>query len=572
MMKSGVIVRMRFLLGSILLIAFLLWSKLFLVQIVHSNLYRQEADGQYVTDKSQVYDRGTIFFTKKDGTVISSATLRSGYTLAINPTLITDIDGVYSKLSAVTPIDKDTFYLRAGKKNDPYEEIQKRLDEETGKKLKELNIKGVILAPEKWRFYPGGELASQTLGFVGYKDDVLSGRYGLERYYNDILRRGNDKLYVNFFAEVFSNVSDLLKSNGKNNREGDVITTIEPSVQNMLEEEMKGIQDKWHADSVGGIIIDPTTGEVYALGSVPTFDPNSYNTVKDDAVFVNPLVEDVYEMGSTVKPLTMAIGLDTGAVTAKTTYDDKGFVMLDGARLNNYDFRGRGVVPMQEVLNQSLNTGVVFVMQKTGKEVFRDYMYKFGMAEPSGVDLPNDVKPLAANLKSPRMVEYGTAAFGQGINVTPFTMVRALSVLANGGTLITPHVVKKIDYVFGLSQDIKPEKGPQVIKPETSKEITRMLVQVVDTALLKGTVKMDHYSIAVKTGTAQIADPKTGKYYTDRYLHSFFGYFPASNPKFLVFLYAVNPKDVKYASETLTYPFMDITKFMINYYDIPPDR
>jgi cell division protein FtsI/penicillin-binding protein 2 len=245
--------------------------------------------------------------------------------------------------------------------------------------------------------------------------------------------------------------------------------------------------------------------------------------------------------------------------------------MLDGARLNNYDFRGRGVVPMQEVLNQSLNTGVVFVMEKMGKDVFSKYMHEFGMAEPSHVDLPNDVRPIE-NLDSPRMVEYGTASFGQGIAVTPFTMVRALSTLANGGTLITPHVVKKIDYEFGLSQDIQPVKGTRVLKPETSDEISRMLVEVVDTALLNGTVKMDGYSIAAKTGTAQMNNPNGSGYYTDRYLHSFFGYFPAYNPKFLVLLYAVNPKGESYASHTLTAPFMDITKFMINYYDIPPDR
>lgn len=571
-MKGGTIFRIRFLSGVIVVIALLLSSKLFLVQIIHGKQYSQEADNQYVTHQSHIYNRGTIFFSQKDGTLISSATLRSGYTLAVNPELIEDISGAYAQISEITPIDKDVFFLRAGKKDDPYEEIVKQLDEETGKRIKELGIKGVILAPEKWRFYPGNELAAQTLGFVGYKDDTLLGQYGLERYYNDILQRGNDKLYVNFFAEVFSNVGELLKVNSKNNREGDLITSIEPSVQSMLEEQLKAIQTKWNTDRAGGIVIDPKTGEVYALGSLPTFDPNHFSTVSDDAVFVNPLVENVYEMGSTVKPITMAIALDTGAVTAQTTYEDKGFVILDGARLNNYDGKARGVVSMQEVLNQSLNTGVVFAMQKTGKETFRNYMRSFGMMESSGIDLPNDVSPLVSNLESARMVEYGTASFGQGIAVTPFTMVRSLSVLANGGTFITPHVVKSIDYEFGLEQNIRLTEGARVIKPETSDEITRMLVEVVDTSLLKGAVKMDGYSIAAKTGTAQMSDPKTGKYYDDRYFHSFFGYFPAYDPRFLVFLYVENPKKVQYASETLTHPFMDITKFLINYYDIPPDR
>jgi stage V sporulation protein D (sporulation-specific penicillin-binding protein) len=571
-MKAVQISRVGFLFGSIVFVALILLSKLFLMQVVHSDMYRTEADDQYIAHSSPVYDRGSVYFVEKNGTRISAATLRSGYVLAINPSVLKDTSSVYDKLSQIVEIDRDSFLMRAGKTDDPYEVLLTRLDADHADAISDLDIDGVILVPEKWRFYPGNELAAHTLGFVGYKDDVLAGRYGLERYYDDILKRGNDKLYVNFFAEVFSNLSDMLRSNNnKNNREGDIVTTIEPSVQNMLEEKLQEIEDTWQSEATGGIILDPKTGAVYALGSRPTFDPNEYNLVDDQSVFVNPLVEDVYEMGSTVKPLTMAMGLDMRAVTAETTYNDEGCVVLDGARMCNYDFRARGVVPMQEVLNQSLNTGVVHVMEKIGKDAFRDYMYKFGINERSHVDLPGDAYGIVNNLKSTRMVEYATASFGQGIAITPFTMARALSVLANGGVLITPHVMNEIDYAFGFSQEFSAEEPQRVISEETSDEITRMLVEVVDSALLNGTVKMDDYSIAAKTGTAQIANPEGG-YYDDRYLHSFFGYFPAYDPKFLVFLYTIDPKEVRYASQTLTHPFMDITKFLINYYDVPPDR
>jgi cell division protein FtsI/penicillin-binding protein 2 len=147
-----------------------------------------------------------------------------------------------------------------------------------------------------------------------------------------------------------------------------------------------------------------------------------------------------------------------------------------------------------------------------------------------------------------------------------------LSILANGGKLINPHIVSKIDYKSGLHRTIDPGKPAQVLKKETAEEVTRMLIKVVDEALLHGTAKMDHYSVAAKTGTAQIANPEGGGYYTDRYLHSFFGYFPAYNPKFIIFLYTYYPKHVQYASETLTSSFFDMTKYLINYYDIPPDR
>jgi stage V sporulation protein D (sporulation-specific penicillin-binding protein) len=564
-------VRITIIYIAIVCVGLVLLSRLFLVQVVHGKLYAREADSQYVADTSYVFDRGTIYFGKKDGSRISAATLRSGHTLAINPTAITDPIPTYEALSSVIEIDREDFIFKATKRDDPYEEIAKQLDDDTTQAISELDLDGVILAQEKWRFYPGGSLGAQTLGFVGWKGDILAGRYGLERYYEDILQRGNHKLYVNFFAEVFSNVSNLLSVNKKNNREGDIITTIEWSVQQMLEEELSELQERWDADSVGGIVINPQTGGVYALASHPTFDPNSFNTVTDQGLFVNPLVENVYEMGSIIKALTMAAGLDSGAVTADTTYVDEGSVVVDGARIANYDGRARGEVNMQEVLNQSLNTGVVFVTDEMGKDTFRSYMKKYGLTEVSGVDLPNDTKGLTQNLSSERSVEYATASFGQGIAFTPFTTVRALSVLANGGMLVTPHIMKEIDYSFGFSQEYSQDEPKRVISEQTSDEITRMLVEVVDSALRGGTVKMEHYSIAAKTGTAQMARPDGG-YYDDRYLHTFFGYYPAYDPQFLVFLYVEHPKEVRYASETLTPPFMDIATFLINYYDVPPDR
>ena len=557
---------------GVFLIALLLLGKLFLVQIIRGEMYSEAADDQYVAPRADTFDRGTIYFSEKNGTRVSVATLKSGFTLAINPSQITDIDKTYEKLASVVEIDKDLFFLRAGKTDDPYEEILKQLDEKTVEEIRILDLDGVILVRRNWRFYPADNMASHVLGFVGYKGKTLGGQYGLERFYNDILQRSEDELYVNFFAEVFSNISKVIKTEEKNNRTGNIITSIEPSTQGVLEKELSALKEKWEADMVGGIIIDPKTGEIYALSSLPDFDPNFYNTVSDHSVFPNPLIESVYEMGSIVKPLTMAIGLDVGAVSYDSTYNDKGFVSFNGAKIQNYDGKARGVVTMQEVLNKSLNTGAVHVMQESGKDTFRDYMYDFGIKDRTGIDLPNETKGLVSNLKSGRDIEFATASFGQGFAISPVAMVRALCVLANGGYLITPHIVREIDYTLGFSEKKEIEKGKQVLKPETSEEISRMLVEVVDVALKKGEVKNERYSIAAKTGTAQIANPDGSGYYEDKYLHSFFGYFPAYDPEFLVFLYAIDPKEVRYASETLTDPFMNITKFLINYYTIPPDR
>jgi len=227
---------------------------------------------------------------------------------------------------------------------------------------------------------------------------------------------------------------------------------------------------------------------------------------------------------------------------------------------------------MQEVLNQSLNTGAVFASQKLGSERFRQYFLNFGLGEPTGIDLPNEASGLLKNLSSRQEVDVATAAFGQGIALTPLATVRALSALAVG-RLPAPRLVKRFDYVdTRLSAEAPPAAAPrQVLKPETAKTITGMLVRTVDEALLNGAVKMEHYQIAAKTGTAQMPTPGGG-YDPNRFLHSFFGYFPASQPRFIVFLYLVNPRGVRYASETLTQPFMELTRFLLNYYHLPPDR
>lgn len=548
--------------------AFILVGRLYNVQIMQGDMYREKAESQYIRSANQVFERGNIYFLQKDGGRYSAAVVKSGFILAINPRFIKDPQGTWAKINSIVKISKEDFLAKA-KKDDSYEEIQKRIDQETGEALIALKLPGVVVARDKWRVYPGGKTGANVLGFVGYKGNELVGRYGLERFYEDTLKRKSDTLYVNFFAEVFSNLKDVTQDKG--NLEGDIVSTIEPNVQLYLEQQLKEFDGIWKPDLVGGIIMDPNTGEIRALGVYPSFDPNAYGSVKDISRFGNPLVESVYEMGSIIKPITMAAGIDAGAVTAATTYDDKGVLKLDGQTITNFDKKSRGVVDMQTVLSKSLNTGVSFVVGKMGKQKFADYFRSFGFAEPTNIDLPGERKNLIENLKSPRDVEYATASFGQGVALTPISVARALSVLANGGKLIEPHVIKSIDYRIGIKKEIKTKVVRQVIKPETSKEITRMLTVVVDTALRDGKVKLEHYKVAAKTGTAQMSKP-TGGYYEDRYLHSFFGYFPSTNPQYLIFLYTLYPKGANYASETLTPTFMNLTKQMISYYNIPPDR
>lgn len=554
--------------GGFFCIAIVLTAKLYTVQVVHGEQLSLKAERQYIRPYSSIFDRGTIFFTNKDGSRMSAASLRSGYTLAINPSAITEPSMVYNNLSTIFELDEEDFIARVSKEDDPYEELGRQVSEEEADKVKKMDLEGVHLYKERWRYYPGDTRASHLLGFMSWNDESLEGRYGLERQYENVLTRKADDVYANFFVEMFSGIGEVL---GGKDGQGSVITTIEPEVQTYVEEQLQEMRTEWNTDKAGAIVMNPNTGAVYAMGINPTYDANNFRDVESLEIFRNSLVEGVYEMGSIVKPLTMAIGLDTNAVTPTTTYEDKGQLTSNGFTIYNYDKKARGVVDMQAVLNKSLNTGVSYVVNKVGNQRFADYMKQL-LGEETGIDLPNEASPLVANLDSTRDIEMMTASYGQGVAVTPIAITRALASLANGGLLVTPHLGEKIKYTTGITKEIAPKKTVRVFSEETSDTITDMLINVVDEALAGGTVALPRHSIAAKTGTAQMANAQTGGYYDDKFLHSFFGYFPAKEPEFIVFLYHIDPRGADYASQTLTDPFMNITNFLINYYNVPPDR
>jgi len=572
-MRSELKLRLRILSGLFVLIGLLLVLRLYLVQIVHGAEYREDAMGQYTASQPDTNLRGSIFFTAKDGTEVAAAVMQTGWRLAINPKLVKDAPGTYKALNAITPIDHDRFFTSVAKTKDPYEEVGFRISDDAASAIRAKNLPGIILAQDQWRLYPGQMLASNAIGFVGYQNDTKTGVYGLEKQYNLTLGIHTSGTSVNPFAEIFANAQALFSLDPAAN-EGSVVTSIEPSVQRQLESTLNDVMKTYTPKLAGGIVMDPHTGEIVAIASRPSYDPNTYNTVTDPSVFTDPLVEGRYELGSIMKPLTMAAGIDSGAVTPQTTYDDTGCITVSTYKVCNFDLKARGVIPMQEVLNQSLNVGASFVATTMGYPAFTRYMQAYGFGEPTGIDLPNEVQgdlsPLGKGT-SPA-VNYDTASFGQGISVSPIEMTRALSALANGGVLPNPHIVTGIKFEDGIKRSIAVSHGTQVLQAQTAQTVTNMLIQVYDNSLLHGALKQDHYSIAAKTGTAQIPKPGGGYLGNNTYLHSFFGYFPAHDPKFIVFLFAVEPHGQEYASATLAHPFNDIARFLINYYQIPPDR
>ncbi len=564
--------RIRMILAGVLLAAVLILLRLYFVQIVYGAQYAQMGDRQFASSASGLFDRGSIYFTRKDGTHISAATLQTGFLVAINPQMLTNPEVTYAAIVAVassTAISKDTFLANAAKKGVVYIEVAHHLSEAPGQMLSKEHLPGVQVLRERWRYYPGGELAAGSIGIVSYGGtNSLSGQTGLEATYDSTLSRSGDTLYKNFFAELFSDTGSLLVD-AKDARQGSLVTTIEPEVQTRLEDDIAKVNERYSSRDSGGIIMDPATGAIIAIVSYPTYNANNLQNV-DPAMLGNPLVEHVHEFGSIMKPLTMTSALDAGVVTPASTYTDTGCITVSTERICNWDQKARGLIPITEIIKQSLNVGASWLATQLGQDRFRTYFTKL-FGTKTGIDLPSEGAALLSNLHTTEQVNYDNMAFGQGIAVTPIQMIRALGALANGGAMVRPHLVSAIQLDSGIMRPFDWSGSVQIFSPTAVRETVTMMDALNDEILYNGKAKIPTMSVAVKTGTAQLTT-SGGGYYTDRFFHSFVGFFPSYAPRFIILLYTDDPRGVKYASETLDATFLDLTHFLIDYYDVPPDR
>lgn len=549
--------------------------------ILYDNQFNKKIEGNtgiFLPFRS-VGDRGNIYFTDKNDEKHLAATTHFGYNLNISPLEIEDAEEVYEHLSEEVDIDRRSFFKSARKeKIDEYEIIKRDIPESIQEKIQaridKYGLKGVWMEPFKKREYINNSLAAHTLGFVSVDENQMTrGQYGIENIFDDVLSSAN-KVPITASRTVLQQLGEL-PPQSKASSAGNVTLTIDINVQRQMEAQLRRIQYNWSAQKVGGIVMDPNDGSIIAIGAVPSFNPNIFGQVTDYSLFNNPIVEDVYEMGSVFKALTAAIGFDSGKVLLRDSYTDNGQVTVDGEIISNYDGRGRGPnTSIQTILSQSLNTGAVFMLEKIGIGTYKDYMDEFRFDGITQIDLPKEIAGLVENLNSNREIEFATASFGQGIAVTPIAAARAFASLANGGFIVQPYVTKDIEQpkIGGVisKRDFTRERK-RVFNKSTSDKVSKLLTGVYDRGLLGGSLRNSRYSIAAKTGTAQLVDPNTGRYAENKFLHSFFGYFPASEPKYLIFLFAVDPK-TKYASTSLSHPFSALTNFIISYYAIPPDR
>lgn len=509
--------------------------RLYDIQIIHGDYYVARAESQSAADAILKIERGAIYFRDKNNSVIAVAANKYFPLIYAVPKTIEDPLEVSNRLAPLLGTSQEG--LRAQLlKSSAYELLVKKADRGLAQKIEDLKIKGVFtgLVPE--RFYPLGTIGAHLIGFAGPNAGDLgeSGHYGLERFYE----------------QVFT---------GKKRGQGvNVILAVDPAIQIEAERVLERTIKAHRAKGGSVIVQDPKTGRILAMGSYPNFDPNRYQEF-DLSVFLNPVTEQIYEPGSVFKVFTMAAGIDAGTITPETRFYDSGSVTLNGKKIQNWDSKAHGWVTMTNVLEESLNTGAAFAERETGHKIFKSYLSKFGFEEKTGIDLPGEVKGDLRQLhpRAPAIL-FATASFGQGVAVTPIELINAVSAIANGGNLMRP----------SLYAEREPHVIRTVIQSSTARQVTAMMVSAVDKAKV---AQVSGYSLAGKTGTAQVPDLTRGGY-TDRVVHTYAGFGPASDPRFAILIKLNEPEGAPLAGTTVVPAFRDLAEFILNYYNVPPDR
>jgi cell division protein FtsI/penicillin-binding protein 2 len=443
--------------------------------------------------------------------------------------------------------------------------ILHKVDEETIQKLKALNVKGLGFEKEPKRYYPESSMAAQLLGFVGLDqngNDV--GYFGLEGYYNRELqgKAGSVTIEKDVTGAPIL-VGESIRIEPENG--STMILWLDRTIQNIVEQRLAEGIAKYGAKEGSVVVMDPTTGGILAMASYPSYHPGQYQQF-DRELYKNPIVASQYEPGSTFKALVMGAAIDKGLIKATSIFDETGPVVVSDYTIRTWNNEYNGHLTMTQVLEHSSNVGMVYVEKLLGKDAFVKFIKDVGFGIPTNIDLEDESSPIARKDRDWKEIDLATASFGQGIAVTPLQMVRATAAIANGGWLMEPHMVKKMQDTNGRTIDIKPKKVRQIMSSATSQVVTEMMTAAVDNGEAKW-AKPKGYRIAGKTGTAQI--PVAGHYDATKTIASFVGFAPADKPKFAMLVTLREPSSSQWGSETAAPLFFNIARDIFLYMGIP---
>lgn len=525
------------------------------MMVVDHASYKAQAAGQQVGDIVVPAPRGAIL--DRSGGELAVST--DGADISATPYLIEDLPKVAAQLAPLLKLTTQEVSAKLADRESGFVYLARGVPGSAAAKIRKMKIPGIDLAPATKRFYPGKQLASQLVGFIGTEGKGLSGleyRWEKELHGED----GQRRIVKDGKGEPISTV-DLAKV-----RPGrDLQLTIDGQLQLHTENVLKQVAADYAPEGASAIVLDPRDGSVLAMANYPTFDLNDTSNIPEDAL-QNRAVGFNYEPGSTFKAVTVAGALSDGKVTPSTVFDLPSILQVHDREISDAEERGPMALPVSEIIAQSSNVGTVKIAQQLGDKAFDGWVRRFGFAQPTGIDVAGEERGLVLTHKQYSGVSKANFAIGQGLDVTPIQMAAAFSAIANGGVLRPPHVV---DQVGGVP--VKRPAGRRIVSTKVASQVRTMLEGVLGPGGTASEAAIPGYRLAGKTGTAQIFDASIGAYSKSKYVASFIGFAPARKPQLLVSVVVNEPKGQIYGGTVAAPAFQSILNFALPYLQIPPD-
>ena len=558
--------RIEYTVRVLLCIAVVLVGRLFFLQIIDKSDLQAKNLSQVQVDRKLQSPRGTIY-DRNGRPLAMSVVTKSLYAdpkmIKQSPSEVAELIAPYvtmSKADIVKSLQEDTAFVW----------IDRMMEPEKSKAVAQLiedkNLEGLNFVEESKRYYPNGNLAAQVLGFVGTDDKGLD---GLEMVLDDELKGGIQKELVATDRKgnaIFGSVlSKYLPDKGKS-----VTLTIDASIQFIAERALDKAMEDTGAKHASVIVMDPKTGEILAMANRPTYDPNHYSQGSEED-FKNIAVTNLYEPGSTFKPIIASAALASGKWKLDQVYNDKGSFVANGHVMQNWNGEGYGPVRLIDILKFSINTGMAEIGTTTGADILSKYVRNYGFGSKTGIELPGEGDGILYNPDDMSKLDVATMSIGQGIAVTPLQMVRAFGALSNGGAMMKPHIIKSYSNSQG---DVTSTTETSVVGQPVPAETAKTIVDILEKEVSEGggtKAMVEGYHFGGKTGTAEKLDTKHGGYLDGQYIASFIGFGPVEDPKFVVLVVIDDPQKGSYYGSQIVAPvFKDIVSQLVRYYQMSP--
>lgn len=580
--KDGSINRTRILYLLLLLIGVLFAGRLFYLQVIQGENYIAQALAEQQKKYEIPAQRGRIY--ARDGNdqrvpLVLNKTLQTVYA---DPRYVEDVETTAKSLASILGGKIDDYVQLLNQPDRYYVVIKHKITEPQAEELGKLELPGIGFQDQSYRTYPEGTLAAQTLGFV---NNDKQGQYGIEQGMDEQLSGtpGLLKAVTDVRGIPLTTSDDSVLQEPVNGT--DIILTIDRSIQRHVEQALAQGVKAAKGKSGSALVMDPNTGAILAMANYPSFNPEKYSEVKDPFVFNNSIVSQPYEVGSVIKPFTMATALDQGAIEVTDTYYDPGYVQVDDRRIDNAGVPGNTQRTMTEIIQKSVNTGVVYALKELsggdavnqqGRQVLYDYFYnRFGFNQLTGIELASEAKGILyrPDEAEGNNVRYANMTFGQGMSLTMLQVASAYSSLVNGGTYYQPYIV---------DATIDPETGEEIVRaPQTlrsnviSEQVSREIKAMMEKVIESGggySAREPGYIIGGKTGTSQKLNDD-GTYSDVLETGTFLGFGAGDQAEYVIITKVDEPGIPGYAGTVAAAPiFANISHWLIDYYRIAPPR